>query len=253
MFNSGPFEAPLMQALNPGGIGTTGSATGGLSSSLGGGFSPLGLQQQVSGSIGNLLSSLFTGPEVAKGFQQQREGFQQGIGQVQQSLAQALGLLQPFQQAGQTAIQQELGALGQEEDPSAFINQILGQFQQSPAQQATIQSGLEAVQNRLGAQGLGQSGAEQKALEQFAQQQTAGQQEQFLKDVLGVQQGRIGSLGQLAGLGAGAAGAGASGAIQSGTSIADLLASIGQSQKSQAETQAGGISGLVGSLASLFL
>lgn len=207
--------------------------------------------QQTTPSIANILFSLFGGQQIGAGFGDLESEIRQGIGTQQQSLAQALRLLSPFRGAGVTATGEQLAGLQQEADPAAFINQALSQFQQSPAQRATIQSGLTAVQNRLGAQGLGQSGAEQKALEQFAQQQTAGQQQQFLQNVLGLQQQRLAGLGQIAGRGLSAAGIGAQGTLQTGQNIADLLESLGETQLKQQETGALGQGGLFGSLGSL--
>ena len=235
------------------------------------GFTPMGANSASSklsslfgagpiGSIANIIGSLIGGQQLRKGYQGLEEEIQGGIGQEKMSLAQALGLLSPFQTGGATAFQQSLGLLQQEQDPAAFINKQLAAFQQSPAQKATIQAGLEAVQNRLRSQGLSQSGAEQKALEEFAQQQTSGQQQQFLQNVLGLQSQRLRGLQGLAGLGLGAATTGAQGALQTGTNIADLLESLGMTRLGAAQAEAkgtqriaGGLGGLISDLGSIFL
>jgi hypothetical protein len=205
----------------PSGIGAAAPAMGG---SLSG----------VLGPLANLIGGFAGGGNIQAGFGDIEKGLQTGIGTQQQFLQQALGQLSPFRTAGVTGIQGALAALQQEHDPTGFVNQILSQFQQSPAQQAGIQSGLTAVQNRLQAQGLGQSGAEQKELEQFAQQQTGQQQQQFLQNVLGLQQQRISGLSGIGGMGLQAAGQGAQGILGTGANISQLQAAIGQA-KAQAE------------------
>lgn len=247
------FGEPLtLGSFGAGSPATTGAPkTGGSSflSSLGGGG--------MFGGLADIIGSLIGGQQQQAGFGDLEAQLRQAMSGQQGATTKELGLLQPFQQGGAGAFQQELAGLKQEQDPAAFINQALSQFQQSPAQKAGIQAGLTAVQNRAQAQGLGQSGAEQEALEQFAQQQTGTQQQQFLQNVLGLQQRRLSGLGSAAGLGFGAAQQGA-GLIQGGqTNIADLLASLGQTQLGAAQagaqtTQgvAGGIGSSLGGLAS---
>lgn len=215
------------------------------------GKTPTSFFGQNAGSIANILASLGLGGLAGGAFGGLQQQLGRGIGTEQQALAQSLGLLAPFQQTGATAVQRELGLLGEGGTPTGLVNQILSQFQQSPAQKATIQAGLEATRGRLGAQGLGQSGAEQEALEQFAQQQTAGQQQQFLQDVLGARGQTLGGLGQLGGLGLGAAQTGTQAQMQAAQNIASLLASQGEAGLGQAGTFGGLFSGLLGSIANL--
>jgi hypothetical protein len=240
-------------------------------SSLGGGG--------LFGGIGDILGSLIGGGQQQAGFGDLESQIRAAMAGQGQATQQALGLLKPFQTGGAQAFQQELGALGQpgvglpqEQDPTAFINQALSKFQQSPAQKASIQAGLEAVQNRLGAQGLGGSGAEQEALEQFAQQQTGAQQQQFLQNVLGEQARQqalgglqlqqrgqtLGALRGLAGLGLGGAQTGAQTILGGQQNIADLLESLGstqlaaqQARAQQTQQTTGGIGGILGGISSL--
>lgn len=226
---------------------TSGAPTSSLGG--GGGLSSLG-GGGLFGGIADIFGSIIGG-------QQQQQGFGDLESQIRAALAgqkgatgQELGLLSPFEKGGLGAFQQELSSLQGSQDPTAFINKTLSQFQQSPAQKATIQAGLGAVQNRLGAQGLGQSGAEQEQLEQFAQQQTAGQQQQFLQNVLGQQARQRGQLQGLAGLGFGAAQSGV-GALQGGqVNISDLLESLGQSQLGSAQARAQETQGIAGGIGS---
>lgn len=212
----------------------------------------------ILGPLANLFGGIAGGGDIQAGFGDIEKQLQAGIGTQQQFLQQALGQLSPFRTAGVTGIQGALSALQQEGDPTGFVNQILSQFQQSPAQKAGIQSGLTAVQNRLQAQGLGQSGAEQKSLEQFAQQQTGQQQQQFLQNVLGLQQQRISGLSGLGGMGLQAAGQGAQSIFGTGQNISQLQAAIGQAQAqaeaakaAQKQQEIGGGLGILGGLGNL--
>jgi hypothetical protein len=265
MFTTG--AAPAAAGAAGGGLAALGGGPAGLLASLGGKASGL-----VS-SLANLFGLSEAGPTQQRGFSDLEDEIRKAIAGQRGATTQSLGLLSPFRAGGAQALQQELGLLGgpqvglpQQQDPTAFINQALSKFQQSPAQKAQIQAGLTAVQNRLGAQGLGQSGAEQEALEQFAQRQTGQQQQQFLQNVLGEQarqqaggalqlqqrQQLLSALQGLGGLGLGAAQSGV-GATQAGASnIADLLESLGmtqlggaQARAQQQEQQAGGIGSLI--------
>lgn len=212
------------------------------------------LQGNIPGIIGggaDLLSQLLGRGTGQQGFQDLESQISGGIGEQRQALSSSLGLLSPFQQAGGQAAQEELGLLRGGADPTAQVNRILSQFQQSPAQRASIRTGLDAVQNRLESQGLSQSGAEQEALEKFAQNQTSQQQQQFLQSVLGARGQTLGGLGQLGGLGLGAARAGTQAQLQTAQNIADLMESLGQTQRAQQQQQGGDTSGIIGSIGSL--
>lgn len=199
----------------------------------------------------DLLSALFGGRDVQRGFGDLESQLQAALGGQRGAQQQALAGLLPFEQAGGAAAGEELGLLQEGADPTAQVNKILAAFQQSPAQKATVQAGLSAVQNRLQAQGLGQSGAEQKALEQFAQQGTAGQQQQFLQNVLGARGQTLGGLGQLSGLGLTAAGQAGQLGLRGQEDISSLLESLGQTQLAQQGARAGGRAGVIGSIGSI--
>lgn len=255
MFTQGINPAAAATIGATGGLGaeapTTGGAGGsGLLAALFGG--PLsGLFGGAIGGGANLLSLLLGGRGEQRGFGDIESQLQQALAGERGAIGTALGGLAPFQQAGQAATGQELAMLQAGADPTAQVSRILGAFQQSPAQKATIEAGLSAVQNRLQAQGIGQSGAQQKALEQFAQTGTAGQQQQFLQSVLGARGQTLGGLGGLGQLGLGAAGQMGQLGLRGQEDISSLLQSLGMTQFGA--EQAGGQrqAGIIGSIADL--
>lgn len=243
--------APL-GAGAPAGFG----AAGGLGGAAGGGLGEMiaAIRSALGGAVGggaDILGAIFGGRATQRGLGDLESQLRAAMAGQQQAMQTGLAGFQPFQQAGGGAVQQELGMLQAGADPTAQVSQILGAFQQSPAQRATIQAGLEAVQNRLQAQGLGASGAQQRALEQFAQQQTAGQQQQFLQNVMGARAQTLGGLGQLGGLGLGAAGGAAQLGLRGQEDISSLLASLGQTQLAQQQARGGMGAGVLGGITSI--
>lgn len=186
----------------------------------------------------SLLEKLFSGGGDAQ------EASQAAMAQERQSMMQALGLLSPFQQAGVGAIGGLQGMLGQ--DPTDIVNKILGQFRESPAFGFKKQQAQEALQNQLQAAGLGGSG---EAIQKGAQLATglAGQgQQQFLQNVLGQRQQRMGGLEQLFRGGLSAAGTGAGLLGQEGQALGGLAGAgiLGQGQEQS--NLFGGLAGLLG-------
>lgn len=99
---------------------------------------------------------------------------------------QATGAQQPYAQAGQQAIGNYQNWLQGQQDPSGFINHLMGGYQESPWAKYSQQQGLRAAQNIGSAQGLTGS----TPLTQFAEQQAQGISSQdmqnWLAHVLGI-------------------------------------------------------------------
>jgi hypothetical protein len=112
---------------------------------------------------------------------------------------------QPYTQAGQNAIGPYQNMLGQMSHPSDFINQLMGQYQESPWAKFQQQQGTRALQNQGSASGLTGS----TPMAQFAQQQgqniSSQDMQKWLERVLGVNTEALGGYNNLIGHGAGAA------------------------------------------------
>lgn len=193
------------------------------------------------GAGAGLLGKLFGGGGDAQ------EASQAAMAQERQAIAQALGLLQPFQQAGAGfAIPGMERMLG--EDPTDIINRITGQFRESPEFTFQKQAAQEALQNQLAAAGLGGSGAAIQKAGQLATGLAGQGQQQFLQNVLGQRQQQLGGLEQLFRGGLSAAGTGAGLLGQEGQALGGLQAAgiLGRGQERS------GLFGGLGELGGLF-
>lgn len=194
-----------------------------------------------------LLDDLFGGGQQ-KGFEDLAGQLQQGQQAQRDALQQALGFLQPFQQAGTGALGQFQQQLGQMQDPTQFLNQLLQGFAPSQEQQQQTQASLTAAQNALQSQGLGGSGVGARALGEIGQQAQGAGQQQFLQNVLGIQGQEMGGLQNLMGLGAGAGQQAANLAFGTGQGLAGGFGNIGKAQLGADISGASGLSNLLGSI-----
>jgi len=137
----------------------------------------------------------------------------------------AIGGMQPFAAAGAPALQQQqalLGLAGPEAQRAA-----IEQISQSPEMQALTRQGEEAILQRASATGGLRGGNVQAALAQF--------RPQLLSELINQQYGRLGGLTTLgantqqniAALGQGSAAGQAAAGLQSSTNIANLLGQQG--------------------------
>lgn len=93
----------------------------------------------------------------------------------------ATGFQRPYQEAGQNAIPQFQQWLQGMQDPSGFINKLMGGYQESPFAKFQQQQGVRAAQNMGSASGLTGS----TPLMQFAQQNAQNISSQDMQDWLG--------------------------------------------------------------------
>lgn len=137
----------------------------------------LQMGQNSVGGLGELLSSLFTNPSAP---------YQAGMNQLQQYLQQMQGLQQPYMQAGQQGITGMQNMLGNMSNPSQFINNLMGQYQQSPTAQYQQQQAMRAAQNMGSASGLTGSTPLQLQAQQNASNISSQDMQNWLGNVLGI-------------------------------------------------------------------
>ena len=99
---------------------------------------------------------------------------------------QAQGAQNPFFQAGTGAIPGYQDWLSKMKDPSQFINSLMGQYQESPFAKFQQQQGIRAAQNLGSASGLTGSTPLQMQAQQNAQNISSQDQNQWLQNVLGI-------------------------------------------------------------------
>lgn len=92
----------------------------------------------------------------------------------------------PFLQAGQGAIPDYQNWLKKQQDPSGFINNMMGQYQESPYAKFLQQQSIRGGQNAASASGLMGSTPFAQQLQQNAGNIASGDMNQWLQNVLGI-------------------------------------------------------------------
>lgn len=110
--------------------------------------------------------------------------------------------LAPFRQAGQNALGQLSGELGNLTTP---FQPTTAQLQSTPGYQFTLGQGLQAAQNSFASQGLGTSGAAEKGAVNYAEGLAGTTYQQQFQNYLTQNQQIYGMLGNLGSLGENAA------------------------------------------------
>lgn len=216
--------------------GTFGGTAGGIGSSIGGG-------------IGSYLAQLLAGGRSP--FQAEQPYMHAAGGDISQYLGKAVAGFQPYLEAGKAGLGQYMGMLGQEADPTAFYNKMMGGFALSPAQQFAQQQGLEAVQNRMTAGGFAGSGPQAEALEKYAQLSTGQAQQQYLHNLMGMYGQALGGFGRVAGMGEQAAGQVGRYYTGAGQDLAQLQQEQAMAAAAQARAREQGIGAIGGDIGSL--
>jgi hypothetical protein len=173
--------AMLMQMLHSQGQGGQSGQSGQGSSGGfgGGGFGP-GLAQLFSGMFGHSDKPYKEGQDVYKNY-----------------LDQATQAQQPYNQAGQNALPQYQDLIKKMSDPSGFINNLMGQYQESPFAKYQQQQGIRAAQNVGSASGLTGSSALQNQVQQNAQNISSQDMQNWLGKALGINTEALGGYGNL--------------------------------------------------------
>ncbi len=152
------------------------------------GFDPsmfMQAQQQLQGGVGNLASGAFIN---------QGAPYHAAMGPYQQYYGQAANVQNPFLQAGQGAIGNYQNWLGGMQNPSGFMNNLMGQYQESPwakyQQQQTMRSGINAASMGGLPDGTGGAGIGSSPFAQQLQQNSANISSQdmnnWISHVLGI-------------------------------------------------------------------
>jgi len=111
----------------------------------------------------------------------------------------------PFMQAGSSAIPQYQQWLSGMQNPSGFINNMMGQYHESPWARNEQQQAIRAAQNQGSAMGLTGSTPMAQFMQQNAQNISSQDMNQWLSHVLGINSQYGSGLSGLIGTGQGAA------------------------------------------------
>ena len=127
--------------------------------------------------LGGFLGGIFG--DSGKPYDKAMEQYQQWANKAQQTQ-------QPYQQAGEGAIGDYQKWLQGQQDPSKFINDQMGKYQESPYARYMQQQSMNAGQNAASASGLMGSTPLMQQLQQNAGNIASQDQNQWLQNVLGI-------------------------------------------------------------------
>lgn len=131
--------------------------------------------------LGNALGSIFGGL-----FGNSDEPFERAQEQYQQYGERARQNQMPFYNAGTQAIPAYQNWLNTQKDPGQFINNLMGQYQESPYARYLQQQSLRAGQNAASANGLSGSTPLMQQLQQNAGNISSQDLNQWLSHALGI-------------------------------------------------------------------
>lgn len=127
--------------------------------------------------IGGILGGLFGNSS---------KPYDKGMQEYQKWMNQGIGAQQPYAQAGQKAIGSYQDWLQGQKDPTAFINNAMNGYQESPYAKYLQQSSMNAGTNAASASGLSGSTPMMQQLQQNATNISGQDQNQWLQNVLGI-------------------------------------------------------------------
>lgn len=133
--------------------------------------------------------------------------YEDAMNQYREWANKAQGVQNPFLQAGTGAIGDFQKWLSGMQDPSGFINKLMGQYQESPWAKYMQQQGVRAGQNAASASGMIGSTPFAQQLQQNAENISSQDMQNWLGRVLGINTQYGGGLNNLMGYGANAANA----------------------------------------------
>jgi len=156
-----------------------------------------------------------------------REGIDQATEEQRWLQEMLSGEYDPYLSAGKTAIGEYLPAIQAMGDPSAFYNQMLSGYEESPAAQLARQEGLQAMQQGASASGMIGSGEFLKNMLKYGQQLTSADERQYFDNMMDIYGQYTGGLQNISSGGQQALGT--YGGLSEGVSsnISDLLAQRG--------------------------
>lgn len=145
----------------------------------------------ASGGLSSIFSGLFGN----------NDPYKDAMKQYQNYANQAAGYQNPFYNAGNAAIPQYQNYLQKMSDPSQFINNLMGGYQESPHSQYLQDQAMKSAMNASSASGLSGSSAMNQAISQNAADISSQDMNQWLQNVLGINSQYGQGLGSMMGMG----------------------------------------------------
>lgn len=142
--------------------------------------------------FGNLLGNVFTNPEMP---------YQNAMNSMNQYYGQGAGEMQPYTQAGSSAIPAYQNWASSMKNPTSFINGIMNNYQESPYAKYMQNQAVRSSQNAGSASGLVGSTPYNQQVEQNASNISSQDMNNWMQNVLGVNQQYGNAQGNLMGQG----------------------------------------------------
>jgi hypothetical protein len=112
--------------------------------------------------------------------------YQKGMNEYQNYFNQGMDTQKPFYEAGKSAIPQYQEWLNGQKDPSKFINNLMGGYQESPYAKFQQQQAMRAGQNSGSANGLLGSTPLMQQMQENASNISSGDMNNWMSQVLGI-------------------------------------------------------------------
>lgn len=193
------------------------------------------------GFIGNLISGGGSG-----GYGDMGNQIQQGINALNQQYGYGQQVLQPWETQGLNAFGQYGQAINGMSNPVQFYNNIMNQYQMSPAAQLQMQQGTQAMNNAAAAGGMLGSGAAQKGMINYANQVTNSDMQNYFNNQMGIQGQYLGGLQNQYGTGFDAAGQLNNNYMNLGNALAQQYGNLGMAQYGANTSSYSGFDSLLG-------
>jgi hypothetical protein len=196
--------------------------------------------------IGGGISSGISGIAGYKGYNNMADTLGNAQDTINKYLQQATGYMQPFYDAGTQGLQAFQKGLSPLQNPVQVMDQLMGQYTESPYALFQQQQSITAANAAGAASGMQGSGAEQEQLMQESQAISSKDMQNWLNNIFGIYKGYMGGEKSLMSQGYGAAGQMGNWNMQAGRDITSLMDAQARAQAAAMKSGAGGIGGFVG-------
>lgn len=191
------------------------------------------------------VTDLFSGGGQS-GYGKMQGQIQNGINSINQNYSQGRDALNPYQQAGTNALGQYQNWANGMKDPTQYYNNIMQNWQMSPAAQMNAQYGQKAMNQGAAAGGMVGSPSQQEQLGQYMNNLVNTDQQQYFNNINGVNNQYGAAQGNMMNQGFNAANGMNNSFMNQGNALAGLYNNMGQAQLQQQIARGTGINNMIG-------
>jgi hypothetical protein len=176
-----------------------------------------------------IFDTLFGGGQ-SRAYRDMVNAYNQAMAANQGAFNRSTGYMQPFLNAGQSGLTNYQNALSAMANPQQYYQQLMSGYSISPQAQFQQQQAMTAANQAAAASGMLGSGQEQKAMADYTQQLVNRDQQQWLENMLGINNKYLSGEADLGQLGFAAGRQMGDWSMQSGEDLSKLLEGRGQAQ-----------------------